>query len=250
MGRELVRIDQDARRRTSAGCAASWATTPPRRVTCTPFEASAFASPARGALEGESLRLEPAAGAGLVLLLAIVAFAVPLASAPRALDDEVRSSPAPRPTWWRQPPPPLLAPARHGQSQALADATSNPVRGRVLIVDASGTVLADSAGPGRTGANYSRAPGDHFGPCTAGATSRNRHSGHAPHEDLLVTAAPGGCAAATGDRGSEDHPEAWRRSIARSDARSSGLALIACGRALAGGWAAGWLIARSARAAR
>ncbi len=52
----------------------------------------------------------------------------------------------------------LLAPARRGELAALARTSAAAVRGRVLVVDRAGIVLADSATPPELGESYARRP--------------------------------------------------------------------------------------------
>jgi signal transduction histidine kinase len=134
---------------------------------------------------------------------------------------------------------PLLASAHEAQLNALARATSKSVRGRVLILDASGSVLADSAGRGQVGVTYSGRP-------EIAAALRGRRYQGSRHsatlgEDLLATAAPvlrGGRVA--GAVRITQSVAAVHRAVRRSIA---GLVLIA-GVVLMLGMTAGWLIAR------
>jgi two-component system, OmpR family, sensor kinase len=175
-----------------------------------------------------------------VLLLALIAFAVPLAVSLRdRQDEEVRLQARGQADVVAATAAPLLAPARHGQLNALAATTSDSVRGRVLIVDASGTVLADSAGLGQTGADYSARP-EITSALRGRRYQQNRHSATL-HEDLLATAAPVlRRGQVTGAVRITQSVAAVHRAVRRSIA---GLALIAAV-VLSLGMAAGWLIAR------
>ena len=175
-----------------------------------------------------------------MLLLALIAFAVPLAVSLRdRQDEEVRLQSRGQADVVAATAGPLLAPARHGQLKSLADTTSDSVRGRVLIVDGSGTVLADSAGTGPTDANYSARP-EITSALHGRRYQQTRHSATL-HEDLLATAAPvlrsGHVAGAVRITQSV---AAVHRAVRRSIA---GLTLIAAV-VLSLGMAAGWLIAR------
>jgi signal transduction histidine kinase len=134
---------------------------------------------------------------------------------------------------------PLLTPPRRRRLTALADTTSDSVRGRVLIVDSSGTVLADSADSLAVGRGYSNRP-------EIAAALRGRRYQDSRHsatlgEDLLATAAPvvrqGRVAGAVRITQSI---AAVHRAVRRSIA---GLVLIAAVVLLIG-LTAGWLIAR------
>ena len=94
---------------------------------------------------------------GYVLLVAIVAFEVPLAlNTADRIDSEVRAQASAQAD--------LLAVAAAGDLaesradlQALAEVSAESVRGRVIVVDASGELLADSEG-GASGSDYSNRP--------------------------------------------------------------------------------------------
>ena len=175
-----------------------------------------------------------------VLLLALIAFGVPLAlSLGDRQDEEVRLQSRAQAEVVAATAAPLLVPARRMQLGALVNKASESVRGRVLIVDASGRVLADSAGPRQVGATYAARP-------EIAAALRREHYQRSRHsatlgEDLLATAAPvlrrGRVAGAVRITQSV---AAVHRAVRRSIA---GLVLIAAV-VLALGMAAGWLIAR------
>lgn len=94
-----------------------------------------------------------------VLLLAVIAFAAPLAiSLSQRVKAEVRTQALAEADLVAATAADMLQPmARPGLSN-LAKTSSSSVRGRVLIVDARGTVLADSAGPGELGRSYRTRP--------------------------------------------------------------------------------------------
>ena len=52
----------------------------------------------------------------------------------------------------------MLARPRHGGLDRLVGVSARSVRGRVIVVDRSGRVVADSAGPGEVGASYADRP--------------------------------------------------------------------------------------------
>jgi signal transduction histidine kinase len=96
---------------------------------------------------------------GYVLLLAIVAFGVPLAlNLGGRVNAEVRTQAQGQADLVAATAADLLAPARRPALRALADTASSSLRGRVLIVGPGGSVLADSAGPGQLGASYGSRP--------------------------------------------------------------------------------------------
>lgn len=175
-----------------------------------------------------------------MLLLALIAFAVPLAVSLRdRQDEEVRLQSRGQADVVAATAAPLLAPRNRARLNALARTASKSVRGRVLILDASGRVLADSAGRGQVGAPYSRRPE------IAAALRGRRYQGsrHSAtlNEDLLATAAPvlrG--RRVTGAVRITQSVAAVHRAVRRSIA---GLVLIA-GVVLMLGMTAGWLIAR------
>jgi signal transduction histidine kinase len=94
-----------------------------------------------------------------VLLLAIVAFGVPLAlSLSARVSAEVRTQAQAQADLVAATAADLLTPSNRHQLTTLARQAAASVHGRVLIVDASGGVLADSAGPAQLGAGYGSRP--------------------------------------------------------------------------------------------
>jgi signal transduction histidine kinase len=175
-----------------------------------------------------------------VLLLALIAFAVPFGLSLRdRQDEEVRLQARGQADVVAATAAPLLPRTRRAQLSELTDKTSESVRGRVLIVDAHGRVLADSAGSSRLHASYAARP-EIAAALRGERYQRSRHSATLG-EDLLATAAPvvrrGQVAGAVRITQSV---AAVHRAVRRSIA---GLALIAVV-VLAMGMAAGWLIAR------
>ncbi len=82
----------------------------------------------------------------------------------------------------------LLAPARRSELQALVVNSAQSVRGRVIVVDGRGKVVADSAGSGRLGADYSGRPEVRIA-LNGRTTQATRHSATLNRE-LLATAVP------------------------------------------------------------
>jgi signal transduction histidine kinase len=94
-----------------------------------------------------------------VLLLAVIAFAVPLAISLRErVKAEVRTQALAQADLVAASAADTLRPASRPSLFNLAKISSVSVRGRVLIVDTRGTVLADSAGPGELGRSYKSRP--------------------------------------------------------------------------------------------
>ena len=82
----------------------------------------------------------------------------------------------------------LLGRGSRGQLQRLSDTAAESVSGRVLIVNSTGSVLADSAGPGELGADYSLRP-EIAAALRGDAYQRVRHS-DTLNTDILATAVP------------------------------------------------------------
>jgi signal transduction histidine kinase len=94
-----------------------------------------------------------------VLLLAVIAFAVPLAISLQArVKAEVRTQAQAQADLVAATAADLLRPTTRVTLSNLAQTSSTSVRGRVLVVDARGRVLADSAGAGELGRSYKSRP--------------------------------------------------------------------------------------------
>ena len=185
-----------ARRRrstsTSAGCARKLGDDPaePRYIQTVRGVGFRFAAPDESA-HAVSLRTRLLLALAYVLLLAIVALGVPLALSLRdRVDAEVRSQ-ARRPgRRRRRSAADLLASPLERARAAAAGRHPRPrsVRGRVIVVDARGRVLADSAGAATVGAGYANRP-------EIAAALRGHREQRARHSssigaDLLATAVP------------------------------------------------------------
>lgn len=106
-----------------------------------------------------SLRTRLLGALAYVLLLAIVAFGIPLALTLSArVSSEVRSQARGQADLVAATAADLLTPATRPQLTVLAQTTARTVRGRVLIVDASGAVLVDSLTAARVGTSYESRP--------------------------------------------------------------------------------------------
>jgi two-component system, OmpR family, sensor kinase len=82
----------------------------------------------------------------------------------------------------------LLAPRNRTELLALASTAASSVRGRVVVVDRNGTLIADSAGGSELGTNYARRP-EIAAALRARRFQQTRHS-QTLGEDLLATATP------------------------------------------------------------
>jgi two-component system, OmpR family, sensor kinase len=118
-----------------------------------------------------------------------VALEVPLAlSIRQRVDDEVRSQARAQADVLAATAADLLAAARRGELRRLVAESAASVRGRVLVVDARGRLVADSAGSDLIGDAYGARP--EVAAALAGRTDqRTRHSGTLA-EDVLATAVP------------------------------------------------------------
>jgi signal transduction histidine kinase len=123
-----------------------------------------------------------------VLVLAVVALGVPLASTlADRVNTEVRSEARGQADVVAASAADFVAPAEVDDLQELAVRAARSVRGRVLIVDAQGRLLADSAGEPR-GRSYRTRP-----EVAAALTGRPRQlerPSDTLNEDLLATAVP------------------------------------------------------------
>jgi len=124
-----------------------------------------------------------------VLLLAIVALGVPLGISLRArVNDEVRSQAAGQAGLVAATAADLLTPKRRHELQVVTRTAAEEVRGRVLVVDHAGTVLADSAVPPETGSSYARRP--EIASALRGRQVQVQRPSNTLGEQILATAAP------------------------------------------------------------
>lgn len=174
-----------------------------------------------------SLRARLLLALAYVLVLAVVALEVPLAlSVGERVDAEIRQQASNQA---------LLVAASAGTTddpQKLAATAARSVRGRVLIVDARGRAVADSAGP--AGRDYSTRP--EIAAALAERTYQEERPSETLGQEILATAVPvagGGAVRIT------QSVEAVDRAVNRA---RLGLALIGL-LVLALGLALGWVIA-------
>lgn len=123
-----------------------------------------------------------------VVLLAIVALEIPLAIDLRhRVDNEVRYQARGQADLVAASSVDLLSPASRAQLRIVAVQAADTVRGRVIIVGPSGTVLADSS-PGTIGQSYSSRP-EIAAALRGNPFQQTRHS-TSLGTDLLATAVP------------------------------------------------------------
>ncbi len=122
-----------------------------------------LASP-RGGL-AVTLRTRLLAALAYVLLLAIVALGVPLAiNLSARVNAEVRTQAQAQADLVAASAADLLGPGQRRTLETTAQSAADSVRGRILVVDAGGRVLADSAGPAQLGTSYASRPEIQRGP--------------------------------------------------------------------------------------
>ena len=175
-----------------------------------------------------------------VLLLAIVSFGIPLGLALRdRVDSEVRSQARNQADLVAATAADQLETEDAEALAALALRSAEAVRGRVLIVDAQGVVLADSAGSDQVGESYARRP--EIATALSGRAFQDERHSDTLDADILATAVPivRGGARAGAVRITQDVDDV-NQSVRSA---SLGLVLVAA-LVLALGFAAGIVIAR------
>ncbi len=124
-----------------------------------------------------------------VLLLAIVALGVPLAINLRArVNAEVRTQAQAQADLVAATAADLLDPGRRRALLTLARTAATTVRGRILIVDRNGAVLADSATPPQVGVSYESRP--ELEAALSGRQIQVERSSHTLGRQILATAVP------------------------------------------------------------
>src|SRR5215211_2935996 len=195
LGHELVRLDEDARR-PRLGRAA--------QARGRPAGAALRPHPARGRVpvllarrsvavtsasgrRGLSLRATLLAAFAYVLVLVIVALEVPLASnVARRVDSEIKADAFAQAQLIATTAnddldrPPVL--------QRLVEGSAPQLGGRVIVVDAKGRLLADSAGPGLQGTSYASRP--EIQSSLDGETAQDTRDSSSLDESILFTAVP------------------------------------------------------------
>jgi signal transduction histidine kinase len=122
-----------------------------------------------------------------VLVLAVVALEVPLALSVRdRVDAEVRSQARGQAELVAATVSGRLG--RAGEVEGIAAAAGRNVRGRVVIVDKAGTLLADSAGEGALGDDYANRP--EIAVALTGRADQQQRRSATLDRELLATAVP------------------------------------------------------------
>jgi signal transduction histidine kinase len=124
-----------------------------------------------------------------VLLLALVAFGVPLALSLRdRVDAEVRSQATSQADILASTAAGLLDPASRTQLDALVAEGAASVRGRVIVVDRAGRVLADSGSANTLGVSYAGRP--EIAAALSGRNFQKARRSNTLSEDIRATATP------------------------------------------------------------
>jgi signal transduction histidine kinase len=124
-----------------------------------------------------------------VLLLALIAFAVPLGFSLRdRVDAEVRLQSRAQADVVAATAADLLSSSRRADLRGLVRTAARSARGRVIVVDATGRVIADSAGPAALGTSYAQRP--EIAAALSGHSLQQTRRSQTLGEDLLATATP------------------------------------------------------------
>ena len=135
-----------------------------------------------------SLRTRILLALAYVLILAIVAFEVPLAlSLTRRVNAEVRSQARSQTDVLAATATDLLDPGSRSELDALVARVARAARGRVVVVDAHERVLADSSGAARAGQPFLR---PELEAALAGRAAQLTRTSRTLHERILATSAP------------------------------------------------------------
>lgn len=124
-----------------------------------------------------------------MLLLAVIALGVPLAiNLSARVNAEVRTQAQAQADLVAATAADLLGADQRTPLQTLAQNASGSVRGRVLIVDARGVVLADSSGPAQLGTSYASRP--EIQRALGGRQYQVARSSQTLGQEILATAVP------------------------------------------------------------
>jgi len=124
-----------------------------------------------------------------VLLLAVVAFGVPLAISLRdRVDAEVRGQARSQADLLAASAPELLDRSSRPTLDRLVETSAESVRGRVVVTDRGGILIADSAGDGEIGSDFSTRP--EIMSALAGNGYQETRRSDTLNTDLLATAVP------------------------------------------------------------
>jgi signal transduction histidine kinase len=136
-----------------------------------------------------SLRARLLGAVSYVLLLAIVAFGVPLGlSLSARVNAEVRTQAQAQADLVAAAAADLLGPASRRQLDTLIRSGASSLLGRVLIVNRSGRVVVDSAGPAEVGTSYLSRP--EIGGALAGRQTQVQRASTTLGREILATAVP------------------------------------------------------------
>ncbi len=124
-----------------------------------------------------------------VLLLAVVAFGLPLAISLRdRVDAEVRGQATSQADLLAASAPELLGAANRTTLDRLVASSAASVRGRVVVVDRTGKLIADSAGDGEIGTSYADRP--EIAAALGGTSYQETRYSDTLSTDILATAVP------------------------------------------------------------
>ena len=136
-----------------------------------------------------SLRARLLGAVSYVLLLAIVAFGVPLGlSLSARVNAEVRTQAQAQADLVAAAAADLLGPASRRQLDTLIHSGASSLLDRVLIVNRSGHVVVDSAGPAEVGTSYLSRP--EIGGALAGRQTQVQRASTTLGREILATAVP------------------------------------------------------------
>src|SRR5919107_2374422 len=134
-----------------------------------------------------SLRVTLLGAFTYALILVLVALLLPLAlNISRRVDAEIKAESSGQVS--------LIATSAADQIENptalrnVVDRSATALGGRVIVTDASGAIVADSAGPGLEGVDYSDRP--EVASALEGQTSQGRRDSESLGEELLFTASP------------------------------------------------------------
>lgn len=124
-------------------------------------------------------------------MLALIAFGVPLAvSLGDRVDSEVKAQAESQADLIAAGVPELLEQGQLGAVRRLVGSSAESQRGRVIVVDAAGRLIADSAGAGELGSDYVSRP--EISAALGGRTVQETRYSQTLGTDILATAVPVG----------------------------------------------------------
>ena len=124
-----------------------------------------------------------------LLLLSLIAFGVPLAvSLGDRVDSEVKAQARDQADLVAASAPELLEHSQRVTLQRLVSTSAQSQRGRVIVVNRTGRVIADSAGPAEVGASYASRP--EIAAALRGHTFQGSRPSQTLGAEILATAVP------------------------------------------------------------